>query len=111
MEFSVDNKENYSIVTTKVDKLNAANAPSLKATLVSLNKNNVNNLVIDLSKTNYCDSSGLSAILTGNRLCKNASGSLVICGLQPNVNKMIEIAQLNRVLNIQDTLDQAIQQF
>lgn len=110
MEFSVENKENYSVVTTNVDKLNVANASNLKATLVTLNKNNVNNLIIDLSKTNYCDSSGLSAILTGNRLCKNASGTFVICGLQPNVNKMIEIAQLNRVLNIQETLDQAAQQ-
>ena len=51
---------------------------------------------MDLSKTKYCDSTGLSAILVANRLCKDTNGSFALCGLQPSVRKMIEIA---RILN------------
>ena len=68
--------------------------------LVLLNKNGVNNIVIDLSKTRYCDSSGLSAVLTANRLCKDTNGQFVLCGLNTNIQKLIEIAQLDKVLSI-----------
>lgn len=111
MNFTVTHEGNYSIITAQVDKLNASNAPDLKSEILKLNKNSVNNLVIDLANTSYCDSSGLSAILSANRLCKDSSGTFVLCGLQPNVKKMIEIAQLNRVLNIVDNVETAIREF
>lgn len=107
MNFQVDTKKGYSVVTATVDKLNASNAPELKSALLTINKNNVSNIIIDLTQTSYCDSSGLSAILSANRLCKNSGGEFILCGLQPNVQKMIEIAQLNRVLHIVDTQDEA----
>lgn len=110
MNFEIENNTNYSVVSSKVDKLNAANAPDLKSAVVTLNKNSVSNIIIDLSGTSYCDSSGLSAVLTANRLCKNSNGTFVLCGLQPNVSKMIQIAQLDRVLNIQDDLTKAVKE-
>jgi len=108
MNFQVVDQNKYSVITSHVDKLNASNAPELKSELLNLNKNSVNNIIIDLSNTSYCDSSGLSAILTANRLCKNSGGKFILCGLQPNVQKMIEISQLNRVLNIESNLDSAV---
>ena len=89
--------------------INASNAPELKAELVLLNKNNINNIIIDMSKTKYCDSSGLSAILVANRLCKDTSGKFALCGLQDNVQKLIEIAQLDKVLIIAKSESEAIE--
>lgn len=107
MNFSKEEKENYTIVTSNVEKLDSTNAPELKSELVLINKNSVNNIVLDMSNSRYCDSSGLSAILIGNRLCKDSGGKFVISGLQPNVVKLVEISQLNSVLNIEDSLDSA----
>lgn len=107
MNFKISNNNSYSTIVSEVEKLNGLNAPELKTTILSLNKDNVNNLIIDLSKTSYCNSSGLSALLSANRLCKNSNGKFVLTGLQPNVKKMIEIAQLHRVLNITETLEDA----
>ncbi len=100
MDFIVKQIDLTAVVKTNVEKLNATNASELKAELALLNKNNINNIVIDMSGTKYCDSSGLSAILLANRLCKDTNGRFVLCGLQTNVQKLIEIAQLDRVLNI-----------
>ncbi len=100
MNFSKEEKELYTIVTSNVDKLDASNAPELKSELVLINKNSVNNIILDMSRSTYCDSSGLSAILIGNRLCKDSGGVFVISGLQPNVKKLVEISQLHNVLNI-----------
>jgi len=60
-----------------------------------------------LGASRYCDSSGLSAILLGNRICKEASGKFVLCGLQENVEKLIQMAQLDKVLTITKNQQQA----
>ncbi|MGY8926853.1 MAG: STAS domain-containing protein [Flavobacteriales bacterium] len=108
MDFIVSRENSTAIVKTNVDKLNASNTSGLKAELLLLSKNSVNNIVIDMTKTKYCDSSGLSAILVANRMCRDTNGKFVLCGLQSNVMKMIEIAQLDRVLTIVSTEIEAI---
>ena len=105
MNFETTQNKNEAVVKTKVEKLDASNASELKSELLVLNKNGVNNMVIDMSETRYCDSSGLSAILSANRLCRDTNGRFALCGLNENVVKLIQIAQLDRVLTI--TNDQA----
>jgi len=108
MEFTVSQENGTAVVKVNVERLNASNASGLKAELVLLNKNSVNNIVIDMSATKYCDSSGLSAILVANRMCKDTNGKFVLCGLTTNVQKLIEIAQLDKVLTIVATEKDAI---
>jgi anti-sigma B factor antagonist len=67
------------------------------------------NIVLDLSNCRYCDSSGLSAILVANRLCKNANGTFVLTGLTDAVDRLITISQLDTVLNITNTIEEAIE--
>lgn len=108
MDFVVTQNKGTAIVETNVAKLNAANASDLKAELVVLNKESVNSVVIDMEKTTYCDSSGLSAILVANRICKDTNGTFVLCGLGENVLKMIQIAQLDKVFTIVDSRAEAL---
>ena len=107
MNFDIQQQASYTLVKTKVEKLDASNASELKVELVLLNKSGVNFIILDLSDTKYCDSSGLSSILTANRLCKDTNGRFVLCGLQPNVEKMIRISQLDKVLPITETVELA----
>lgn len=109
MDFTVEQENGTAIVSVNIERLNASNASGLKAELVLLNKGSVNNIVIDMSKAKYCDSSGLSAILVANRLCKDTNGQFVLCGLQVNVQKLIEIAQLDKVLSLAKDRDAALE--
>lgn len=109
MNFEQQKTENYTLVSSQVEKLDASNAPELKALFLLLNKNSENNIVLDLSKSKYCDSSGLSAILIGNRLCKDSGGVFVLASLQANVQKLVEISQLHNVLNIVEQASDANQ--
>lgn len=108
MKFEIDNKEKVSVVATRVEKLDALNAPELKSEFVVLNKSGVKNIILDMSTTRYCDSSGLSAVLVANRLCRENNGSFVLCGLQDTVKKLISISQLDSVLKITPTVTEAI---
>ena len=66
MKYSIDKKENYAVMELQEDNLNSFVAPDLKSELVILSNEGIANLILDLSKVKYVDSSGLSAILTAN---------------------------------------------
>lgn len=108
MNFSIDKKENYTVVKISVEKLDTTIAPSLKSELVMLNAHGAKNIVIDMSGARYCDSSGLSVLLVANRLCKNVGGIFVLVGLQKSVEKLVQISQLDTVLNIAADVDGAM---
>ena len=108
MHFTVDKHEKYVVLKLHEDKLNTLISADLKAELVVMQSQGYDNIILDLTDTNYCDSSGLSAILVGNRICKNANGTFVLTGLNDPVKKLIEISQLDNVLVITPTLNEAI---
>tara|TARA_B100000925_G_C21823297_1_gene393876 strand:- start:73 stop:462 length:390 start_codon:yes stop_codon:yes gene_type:complete len=108
MKFTIEHRDRVAIVTSTVEKLDALHAPDLKAELVQLVKAGHLNIILDLNESRYCDSSGLSAVLVGNRMCRDERGTFVLCGLQPTVEKLVQISQLDRVLNITPTLDEAV---
>ncbi len=108
MAFEVQEKKDHTLITSGVEKLDSSCAPDLKSKFVYLNKQGVRNIILDLSKTRYCDSSGLSSILVAHRLCKEANGSFILASLQDSVQKLIDISQLNNVLKITPTYKEAV---
>ena len=108
MNFSVEINDKYTLVTILAEKLGGVISPELKAKFVELNSKGSRNIVLNMSKSRYCDSSGLSAILVGNRLCKNSQGTFVLCELTEMVAKLVTISQLDSVLNITPTQQEAI---
>jgi anti-anti-sigma factor len=109
MHFSLDKNEKYVVVNLHEQKLNTLIAAELKSELLLLNTQGFNNVILDLSESLYCDSSGLSAILVGNRLCRNSNGLFVIAGLSDTVKKLVQISQLDQVLNITSNVTEAIE--
>jgi anti-sigma B factor antagonist len=107
MNFQIEKKEKYTLIKVNIEKLDNNVSPSLKSELVVLTAEGVKNIVMDLTSVRYCDSSGLSAILVANRLCKNANGSFVLCSIQEAVKKLISISQLDSILKITNTQSEA----
>ena len=108
MEFKIDKLDSYTLIKVVEEKLDTHIAPTLKSELVLVSGNGEKNIVLDLENVRYCDSSGLSAILVANRLCKNANGTFVLTGLQTAVERLITISQLDTVLNITPSLEGAV---
>ncbi len=105
--FKIEKKETYTLITIENEKLDAIIAPVLKSELVLIAGNGEKNIVIDMEKVKYCDSSGLSTILVANRLSKNAKGVFALSQLQTAVMRLISISQLDTVLNITDNITEA----
>ena len=107
MDFNIENRNNCTVIQIESEKLDTLIAPALKSELVLVSGKGEKNIILNLEKCQYCDSSGLSAILVANRLCKNAGGKFVLCGLNEAVERLITISQLDTVLSISRTADDA----
>jgi anti-sigma B factor antagonist len=108
MNLSIDKQEKYVLVQIKEAKLTSNVAPELKAEVVVLHHENFKNMIFDMSEVQYCDSSGLSAILVGYRMCRDNNGVFVLTGVQDHVKKLISISQLDTMLLQLPTNNEAI---
>ena len=71
MNFKVENNKNHTTFRCSFEKLDSLVAPELKALFLDQSNKGSNTFVVDLSQIKYCDSSGLSALLVGNRILKD----------------------------------------
>jgi anti-sigma B factor antagonist len=108
MKFSLDKHEKYVLMKLNESKINSLITPQLKSELILINAEGQRNIVLDLSQVKFADSSGLSSLLVGHRLCKNADGSFIMVGLNDAVSRLVTISQLDTVLTIVPSVDEAI---
>ncbi len=109
MKYSVNKQERYTVFSLQEDNLNSVVAPDLKSEFIVMVNEGVENLILNLTDVKFVDSSGLSAILTANRLWKGA-GSFVLTGIEhASVKKLIEISRLDSVLTIIPTVEESIE--
>lgn len=108
MKFTVDKHEKYILIKLNESKLNSLISPQLKSELILTNTEGQRNIIVDLSAVKYSDSSGLSSLLVGHRICKNSGGSFILTGLNENTSRLITISQLDNVLTIVQNVEEAI---
>ena len=107
MNLVVKKEENHSYIRVTNERLDSFISPELKAELVMLVNKGESNIILDLKDCVYSDSSGLSAILVGNRLCEDAKGTFIICNLSQGVDKLVKLAMLDTILMIASNKEEA----
>jgi anti-sigma B factor antagonist len=108
MKYTIDKREKYSILKLHESKLDSTIAPSLKSELITLHAEGIRNIILDLEEIKYTDSSGLSSLLVGNRILQEDGGIFILIKLADHALKLVKISQLDSVLNILNTLEEAI---
>ncbi len=101
-------KENSIVIITVVAKeVNHNNAASLKEKLFVEIAGGNNQIILDLKNVNEMDSSGLGALLFGKRQASNAKGNILLVAVNPAIQLLLRIAQLNRVFDTYENLEDA----
>jgi len=108
MKFTIDKHEKYVLLKLNESKLNSLITPQLKSELILINTEGQRNIIFDMAQVKFADSSGLSSLLVGHRLCKNANGSFILTGLNEAVSRLVSISQLDSVLSIVPTAEEGI---
>lgn len=108
MRYTVDHVDNRATLILHETHLNAENTGDFKGELIVLCRSGIDVLFIDMSEVIHCDSSGISALLMAHREMANAGGYSILFGLSPEVDRLVELARLDRVLYIYPTKEEAI---
>jgi len=75
-------------------------SPRILASLNAMINHKPKQLVVDLTKVKYIDSSGLAVLIEGMQNVEAYGGKFALAGLQPNVRPIFEIARLDQVFRI-----------
>jgi anti-sigma B factor antagonist len=111
MNFEVTQKKDVTIFKLNEKRLDTNVSGLVKGEFTLLLKvEGVNKLIVDLSEVESCDSSGLSAILVANRLIHSSNGHMRIAAPSDKVFSLIKITQLDKVLPVCGTVDEAFEQ-
>jgi anti-sigma B factor antagonist len=65
-------------------------------------------VVIDLTDVLYCDSTGITVLVTASQQARSAGSPLALAGLSDNLQRVFGIAGLNEILSSYPTVDQAV---
>ena len=107
MKFDVTKNGTSAVLTLKERKLDVSVSPELKGEFILLCRLQLKALVVDLSDVEFCDSSGLSALLIADRQMRQHGGEVRLVGVHKKVLSLLKISQLDKVFQIFDSVVKA----
>ncbi|GAA3140352.1 STAS domain-containing protein [Planomonospora alba] len=96
------------LVLTVAGDLDHHTVPRLRAALDDLTLAPGAGLVIDLSGLTFCDSTGISALVSAHQRAQDAGAALALAGLDPEIIRVFRIMGLDRLFSFHDTAEKAI---
>jgi anti-sigma B factor antagonist len=105
MKFETKKNGTATILKLREKKLDASIAAELKGEILVLCK--AKELIVDLTAVDFCDSSGLSALLLAERKMRETGGMVKLVGVQKKVLALMKISRLDQTFKIFDTVAKA----
>ena len=88
--------------------LDIATSPTVRATLVSASKRGDHRLIVDLTRVDFLDSTGLGALIGGQRRAKEFSGEVRLVAKEGQILRLLRITGLLKVFAVYATLEDAL---
>lgn len=107
---SKDLSENVHLVSLEGD-IDFLVYPELKKQLLKLIESGKINMIINLEKVNYIDSSGLGAITSAHLKVTSMGGNIKIVSPSTDINKIFDITGLSKVVKIFPSQEMALESF
>ena len=109
--FSLQTEERPDCVVLAVaGEVDLGTAPQLKERLGELVAEGHRHVVVDLTATEFLDSTGLGALVAGLKRLRAHEGDMRVVCTTPRVRKVFEITHVDRVLPLYDSVDEACRQ-
>jgi len=111
MKYSMKEQFNCMVVDFKGNLMGGPNAESFRDDLHKLIDQDKTNVIANLGKVKFMNSSGLGILIGGLTTMKNAGGSLIICEADKKIQDLLVVTQLISVFQHYRTLDEAIEHY
>jgi len=84
-------------------------SPALRVRLREVIESGARRVVMDLSAVAYVDSSGVATFVDALREVRQAQGRLALAGVNPRVRGVFEIARLDSLFTMTETVEEALE--
>ncbi|MFD5521387.1 STAS domain-containing protein [Streptomyces sp. NPDC127066] len=101
-------EEGASAVVTPAGELDHHTADLLREPLEGCLEKGYARLIIDCSRLEFCDSTGLNVMLGARLKAEAAGGGVHLAAMQPVVARVFEITGAEAVFTVHDTLEAAL---
>jgi anti-anti-sigma factor len=98
-------EKHEEVVLQPQGRLDTAGGDSLNQQWATLAPRRYKVWIVDLSRIEFIDSSGLVALVAGLNTATQSGTRLVLCGLRPSARLIFEITQLDRAFSIFENYD------
>ncbi len=99
------------VILEIVGEIDLYNAPEIKDIIGKLIEDRCYNVIIDLEKVSYIDSSGIGALISSLSNLKKYHGGLKIINVYASVRKVFELTKLTSFFEIYDSEEEAVESF
>lgn len=111
MKYSVSEQYNTVILTFKGKAMGGPSATGLSDDIKKFIAEGKTNVVADLSKVTFMNSSGLGILISTLTSLRNAGGDLKICGASDRIESLLIVTKLITVFDHYKTQDEAVKAF
>ena len=102
MKFEVDKNGASTTIHLREKKLDSSLSSELKGEFLLLCKPKVETLIVDLGHVDFCDSSGLSALLIAERKMREHGGKVSLINVGEKISTLLKISALDRIFDIKE---------
>lgn len=111
MKYSVSERYSTVILTFKGNAMGGPAAVKFHDEIKRLIDEKKTNVVADLSKVSFMNSSGLGILISALTSLRNAGGDLKICGASDRIESLLIVTKLITVFDHHKTVDAAVEAF
>lgn len=111
MNFSIDERYNAVVITLKGNVMGGPDGSGLHTTLHDLKEKGKSNIVVDLGKAKFMNSSGLGMMISALTTMRNAGGDLRLANVADRIQSLLVITKLITVFKHYDSIDAAVKSF
>ncbi|ADH70647.1 MULTISPECIES: STAS domain-containing protein [Nocardiopsis] len=106
MELKISSRSQQDVaVVTVGGEIDLYTAPQLRDELIGALEDGARRLVVDMSRVEFCDSTGISVLLSAMKRSRDKDGDLELVAPRPAVTKVLEVTGLDAVFVIHPDLD------
>jgi anti-sigma B factor antagonist len=88
--------------------LDIATSPTVRAALIEASERGSHRLIVDLSHVDFLDSTGLGALIGGQRRAKEFGGEVRLVAKEGQILRLLRITGLLKVFAVYATLEDAV---
>ena len=111
MNFSVDEVYNAVVITLKGNVMGGPTGAKLQETLNDLKAQNKLNVIVDLAKVKFMNSSGLGMLISGMTTMRNVGGDLRLVHPAAKIKSLLVVTKLITVFQHFDSVQEAAESF